>query len=232
MTDLYTRPLPRTDVRLGRNIVHDPQSRGFAVPTAVDTSQWRTRTIRIYDPKPNPNQPNGCCTYVAKCIQGNAVNNRVKGVVLNMDVAQAGYIRETEIDPFPGKMPEEDTGSNGLASCKVGQERGEFGDYQWFFGGIDQIVQYLCVEEKPIPVSVGTAWTNGMFNRDSKGFISPTGGIAGGHQYVYHGYVEPLDALEGLCWWGSWRRFLIKREHAGDLLSDDGDAHVQKRLIP
>jgi hypothetical protein len=231
---IFMKWLPREDIRLGRTVLHDEKSRGFAVPTEIDTTRWRSRTIRVYDPVPNPNQPNGCCTYVSKCMQGNAVGNRIRGVVLDMEVAQAGYIRETEIDPFPGKMPEEDTGSNGLTSCKVAQERGEFGEYRWFLGSnaIDKIVQYLCTEETPIPVSTGTIWTNGMFNRDSKGFIEPTGGIAGGHQYVYHGYIEPLDALEGLCWWGSWRRFLIKREHAGELLQDDGDAHIQKRLIP
>lgn len=233
MSDLYHRRLRQLDRRLGRHIAHDPASRGFAVPVQVDTSRWRSRTIRVYDPRPNPNQPNGCCTYVAKCVQGNAVANRIRGIVLDMAVAQAGYARETQIDRYRGQMPEEDTGSDGLASCQVGQERGEFGEYRWFFGGIDQVVQYLCTEPEPIPVSTGTRWTWGMFDHDSRGFIAPTGGDAGGHQYAYIGYLEPEDALEGICWWGpDWRRFKIKRPHAGELLADQGDAHIQRRLIP
>jgi hypothetical protein len=62
--DLYIRHIPSRDQRLGWHVVQDPRSRGFAGPTPVDRSTWRTRTIRIYDPVPNPNQVHGNCTDV------------------------------------------------------------------------------------------------------------------------------------------------------------------------
>lgn len=41
-TDLHVVILDRTDPRMGRQVVHDPQSRAFPM-RAADTSTWRTR---------------------------------------------------------------------------------------------------------------------------------------------------------------------------------------------
>lgn len=150
------------------------------------------------------------------------------------------YEYETTIDPYPGYFKRgdpnsQDTGSNGLSSCKTAQHFGIGGPYTWFFGGIDEIVTYSMTEDA-IPVSLGTWWYEGQFERkrydasSGLGWIEPTGPKAGGHQYIYRGYIEPLDALVIRCWWGGVRDMLIKRSHEGDLLADDGDAHVQERV--
>jgi hypothetical protein len=227
--DLYVRRIPSTDRRLGRHVVHDPRSRAFAGPTPVDTSTWNDKTIRIYDPTPNPNQVIGNCTGCAKAMQLNAVGNRKAGVVLKMAQADQVYSLATTLDPWAGSWTApswEDTGSSGGAAAKAAQQLGHGGVYRWRFDGADGVVQE--VQEGNV-VNVGTVWYNRMFDQDERGFVTPGGSVAGGHEWSIRGYDERKDALLGRCWWGLFRDFYIKREHLNDLLADDGDAHVQAR---
>lgn len=226
---MYVKWVRAEDSRLGRVVVHDPRSRAFPMAVTVDTSTWRTRTLRTYDPIPNPNQEIGCCTYCSKSTQLNTVGNRVKGVILNMSDALTGYSLATKLDPFTGFWPPDDTGSSGLAAAKAAQQLGQGGEYRWFFGGVDPIVSYLMTPDA-VPVSVGTYWYYDMFDQDSRGRIEPTGQVAGGHQWTIRGYDVTHDEFIARCWWGYFRDFRIRREHVGDLLADDGDAHVQLRL--
>lgn len=235
MSDLDLQHIPQRDRRLGRHKVHHPASRAFPRRVTVDTTKWRTHTIRVWDPRPNPDQPVGNCTTCAKCSQHNAQGNRVKGVILNMDNALDMYEYETTIDPFDGYFKRGDpasvdTGSNGLSSCKTAQHFGTGGRYEWHFGGADEVVQ--SINDGDVP-SLGTIWTWGMFEQDPRGVIEPTGGMAGGHQWVAIGHNIDTDLITGLCWWGAWRRFLISREHTDILLrAHDGDSHIQERLAP
>jgi len=78
------------------------------------------------------------------------------------------------------------------------------------------------------PIVVGTTWTNDMFNPDAKGFVKPTGAVAGGHCYLM---LERIDS-EGAyvfqnSWGGGWGqngRFKMKVSDFESLLNDDGDA--------
>lgn len=217
---------------LGRNKVHDERSRAFAMGGVVDRSKWRDKEIRLYDPLPNPNQRVGCCTFVAKCSQLNAVGNRVKGRVLDMNDAERGYARNTEIDPFPGTWPPTDTGSSGLASAKTAIEFGLAGEYLWLFGGADEVIQNI-MEGRVI--SAGTWWHADMFEAsygwfDNSPVVRPTGGRVGGHQYVLRGYAHDEGLVEGRCWWGGFRDFWITRADLDDLLRDGGDAHFQRSV--
>ena len=217
----------QTDPRLGRQVVHDPRSRGFAMRVDVDESLWRTHFIRVYDPRPNPNQIIGNCTGVSKCVQFNAVGNRKTGHVLRMDDAVAIYSKATSLDPFPGTYPPDDTGSSGLGASKAAQAMGLGGEYRWLFGGADEVVQAVMDGHTP---SVGTWWYNSMFNPDRYGVVRPTGSKAGGHQWTVRGYDKGKDLIMGRCWWGTFRDFWIARTDLDDLLMDDGDAHIQFRV--
>lgn len=222
------RQIPHTDPRLGRNIVHDVRSRSFAYGASIDTTTWYTRKIRLYDPIPNPNQCHGECTCTTKCMMFNAVGNRKKGQVLNMDMAHKLYSKATSIDPFPGSWtaPDwEDTGSSGLAAAKAAQTYKLGAEYNFLFNGANETVQAIMEGHT---VAVGSYWYNDMFDPDDNGFVEPTGGVAGGHEYLARGYIEPKDAIVIRCWWGYYRDVLIKREHLNDLIMDDGDQHVQK----
>lgn len=219
--------VPQQSPLLGRQLLHDERSRAFPMTAAVDRSTWRDRSVRLYDPLPNPNQTIGCCTGVAKCCQLNAIGNRVLGRVLDMPDAERIYSENTKIDPWPGEWPPDDTGSSGLASAKAAQLLSLAGEYRWIFGGADEVIQNV-VEGRVI--SVGTWWYADMFNRDRDGRITPTGGRAGGHQYVIRGYDVDRDWALGRCWWGQYRDFWITRSDLDSLLRDGGDAHFQKSV--
>lgn len=219
--------IPRRDHRLGRNIVHDQRSRGFALGATIDRSTWETKRIRVYDPSPNPNQCHGECTCCAQCMLFNTAGNRKKGVVLNMDMAHKLYSLATQLDPFPGSWTApswDDTGSSGLAAATASQTYRLGGTYRWLFGGADEVVQTIMNGRT---VSIGTKWYDGMFDPNTHGVIEPTGSLAGGHQYLGRGYYEPWDAVELRCWWGGYRDVYIKREQLNDLIMDGGDVHTQ-----
>lgn len=218
------------DKRLGRQKVHDDRSRAFAMGTTVDRSTWRDKAIRIYDPRVNPNQCHGECTGCAKMMQLNAAGNRVKGRVLNLlDDAHRNYSRNTELDPWVGSWPPDDTGSSGLASCKSAIEHGLAGEYRWLFGGADEVVQNIM---GGLVISAGTWWTADMFGPSGGTHaglpvVRPTGGWVGGHQYVLRGFDVSSDLVMGRCWWGEFRDFWISRADLDGLLRNNGDAHFQ-----
>lgn len=226
--DLEVLQVPQRLPYLGRQKVHDPRSREHPARMAVpDRSKWVTKSIRIFDPSKNPNQCHGECTGVAKCVQMNAVGNRVTRVVFDMDDAHTFYHWATTFDPWDGVWPPQDTGSSGLASAKAAQKVNVGGAYQHVFNGADGVVQ--LIQEGRV-VSVGTWWYDNMFTPNAKGVIEPTGPQVGGHQYAARGYDAKLDLVLIRCWWGNYRDVRIKREHLNELIMDGGDAHIQERV--
>lgn len=213
---------------LGRQMVHDSRSRAFPSGVTIDRSTWRSKTIRIYDPSKNPNQCHGECTGCAKAMEMNTIGNRVKGVVFTMDDAHKFYHLATEFDPWEGEWPPDDTGSSGLAAAKAAQKLGIGGPYRHVFNGADEVVQLI---QSGRVVNVGTWWYDDMFSPNAKGVIEPTGPKVGGHQYIARGYDVKQDLVLIRCWWGAYRDVRIKREHLNELILDDGDAHVQDRLL-
>lgn len=211
---------------LGRHKVHDPRSKDYSARLLIRRDSWIDRTIRIFDPTPNPNQCHGECTAVAKCVQFNAVGNRVKGVRLDMEDAHELYHLETTIDPFKGEWPPDDTGSSGLASAKAAQKLGLGKDYWHIFNGADGIVQAI---QQGHVVSVGTLWYESMFSPDEHGIIKPSGKVVGGHQFSARAYHVRSDLVTIRCWWGDFRDVRIKRDDLNDLVMDGGDAHIQTR---
>jgi hypothetical protein len=235
-TDLHVVRVDRQDPRLGRAVVHDPRSRAFPM-AAPDTSTWRSKTIRMYDPTPNPNQTIGDCTGCDKAMEGNAAGNRVSGRVLDMDDAIRIYSLATKLDPWDGwynaDTGQVDTGSSGLAASKAAQQLNLGGAYQWALaGGADAVVQQIMEGRT---VGVGTWWYEGGFHPKARKqggvYVEMTGAKAGGHQWRIRGYDEPTDMLLGRCWWGRFRDFWITRAHLAELLADDGDA-VTQDMVP
>jgi hypothetical protein len=229
-TDLHVVMVDQQDPRLGRQCVQDPRSLAFPM-AAPDTSTWRSRTIRMYDPTPNPNQTIGDCTGCDKAMEGNAAGTRVSGRILTMADAEQIYSLATELDPWDGSWPPTDTGSSGQAACKAAVQLKLGGEYRWNFthdasGVVQQIMEGRTV-------GVGTWWYGGMFNRKPlKGragefYIEPSGARVGGHQYRARGYDADRDMILVRCWWGTFRDVWIKRAHLAELLADDGDAVVQ-----
>lgn len=216
---------------LGRNIVHDPKSKDHraSVPRQVLSTPLRTVQHRRYDPTPEPRQSIGNCTMVAECMMGNTVNNRIRGEVLDMEIADKGYARATQLDPWPYEYPPHDTGSSGLAAAKAAVEIGISTKYEWYFG-VEHILQGLQTR----PISFGGYWYYDMFNATKdKPLVTPTGGKAGGHQWVLSGYNAERELIVGECWWGAGfginGRFYMTVPQFRILVEDDGDAHFSVR---
>jgi hypothetical protein len=217
---------PQESHLLGRNRAHHSGSRSFALADPIDRSLWRSMSIRLYDPYPNPRQRVGCCTGCATSMMLNAVGNRVRGRVLDMEDGERLYSWASRNDPWEGAWPPEDTGSSGLAAAQAAQFYGYGGQYEWEFRGADGVIQNVQAGRV---MSVGTWWYADMMDLPATRMIAPTGGIVGGHQYVIRGYDKYRDAALGRCWWGAeFRDFWIKRTHLDDLLRDGGDAHWQR----
>lgn len=213
-------------------IEHDERSKAHPLMAAVDETEWHDRFIRIYDPRPNPNQDWGNCTECSECMVLNSEGNRVKGRILDMDDALDGYVWETHNDEFDGAWNRdgsgEDTGSSGLAAAKTSIHMGWADRYEWIFNGASGVVNAIMAGKA---ISVGTNWYRNMWEFD--GYHTklpiikpPTGSLAGGHEWTCRGFALRPRLVLGRCWWGGWRDFWIHFDHLDELLlGQSGDAH-------
>lgn len=229
MNEVTRIPIPFEDHRLGRHIVHDPKSWDHQETFPRRAAPLRSVQHRRYDPRPEPSQTIGCCTGVSECMMANSRNNRVRGQVLTMPMAEQVYSRATRIDPFRGEYPPKDTGSSGLAAAKAAMELGIAEEYVWYFS-MDDFLRGL----QEHPISCGTAWYNDMFDASRHNpVIKPTGSLAGGHQWVASGYKAVDELIVGECWWGPDfgidGRFYISVNDLRSLFEDRGDAHFTYR---
>jgi hypothetical protein len=233
--DVYTRQLPwqGTPHPLGRHVAHDVRSRAFP---AFDAAPTPLRQVIHGHHGQVLNQGNvGSCTGNAGAgvLNSDPLHRPGEAVCVEAD-AVAFYSAATQLDAFPGTYPPDDTGSTGLDVAKVLKNRGLISRYGWAFG-IDQVLAALT----RAPLSIGVGWTNDMFTPDDEGFITATGDVAGGHQFVLRGLDPDGEWVLMLnSWgrsWGGWvqaghRQFpghaRIRFSDLGALLRDDGDAVV------
>lgn len=186
--ELYRR-FDTSDPRLGRTQWLDSRSLKYMIendPKAMFASPIHSvqheRKIPILD-----QGPLGSCT-------GNAgvgalgtepffSANAVRGLSLDEDFAVRLYQDATLVDPFPGFYPPDDTGSSGLAICKVLRARGTISGYRWARTphGLVRLLQKA-------PVLLGMPWYAAFFSPYYVGgFIDATphwsaSGLAGGHE--------------------------------------------------
>lgn len=210
---------------LGRKVNHDPRSRNFPAPRATERRPvlWR-RNSPVLD-----QGSLGSCTGNAMAQALNMTPLHTKGTrYLKEEDAVALYQRATQLDPFPGAFPPDDTGSDGLSVCKAAAEKGLIASYRWAFG-FDHALDAL----QNGPVIVGLPWHNSMFTPDAKGFLHPDGNKVGGHETVLFG-DDTKDTLTFLNSWGrSWGplggRYRLSYADFAALLADQGDCAVPVR---
>jgi hypothetical protein len=218
--------LPCLDLRLGRHVHHDSESRRYAFPTAgLSIAAVRhQRHVPIFD-----QGQLGSCTGNAAvgCLATGPFYGTLTNPVYSEDEAGAVacYSAATRIDGYGGEYPPTDTGSDGLTVAKVLQQAGEIAGYQHTFS-LDDALKAL----QTVPLITGVDWYADMFNPSSEGLLSVSGQYAGGHEIVVDEY-DPVRGWVGFTnsWgagWGAGGRFYLQAEDWGRLLAQQGDVTV------
>lgn len=170
----------------------------------------------------------GNCTGFALSHALNTSPLKRRGQLLNDDDALALYSRATELDPFPGSWPPDDTGSSSLAVCKAAKEAGYISSYRHAFG-IDQALAALVLQ----PLIAGLPWLDTMWYPDDRGYLDCTGNVVGGHEIsliglsVKHERVTVLNNWSSA--WGRNGRAYLRFTDLDALLRQQGDVTVPIR---
>ena len=228
------------EMKLGRKVQHDPRSRNFAFSRKL--AAFHTVTWNLDAPVLDQGILGACVGFATaqwfNCSKNvgarTSWNNKTKNIP---EVVNSGrrycdnrdgvyfYSKSTEFDDFPSIYPPEDEGSSALGVAKFLKSIGVISRYEWIFDP-----QALLSALMFGPILVGTNWYEDMFNPGSKGIITPTGRLAGGHEYLLRGYNVEKD----LCrirnnWtkdWGINGDAFIYREDLFYLMQLRGDAMV------
>ncbi len=222
--------VPREGMRLGRNMWLDGRSLTHMVENdvqemgqALQSCQWE-RVLTVLD----QGQLGSCTGNAGTGALGtqpfyDAVGHTVLPAPGDAAAAEEFavqlYADATVVDGYPGTYPPEDTGSSGLAICKVLKDRGTIRGFRWARTpyGFLRLLQNG-------PVLQGMPWYNAFFSPDPQGFIDsdsswPSSGVAGGHEVEAIGVeLDTSDAFNSVItyvnsWgpgWGDSGRFRMR----------------------
>jgi hypothetical protein len=210
---------------LGRLVDHDERSRQYQAAKANTA-----RSVLWGHHAPVLDQGKlGSCTgnALAQLINTDAFETSRRQTGHSSYLAEADAVRiyelATQLDGISGNTyPPTDDGSSGLGAAKAGKKFGYFTSYKHAFG-FDHFAAAVQLQ----PVIVGTDWYEDMFTPNSRGFITPGGEVAGGHEYLiiginYEGkYVTMLNSWGS--GWGQNGRARITFDAFEQLLADQGD---------
>lgn len=199
----------------------DERSRAFRAPLAAEI-----RTVQHKHYGPILDQWVGSCTGHSATQNLNCKPlHTPRETYYNDAVAMRIYSRATQLDPWSGEYPPEDTGSSVLAAAKATREFGYITAYRWAFG-FQEMLAALMLQ----PVVVGTVWLENMFHPTRIGFLDVSGRIVGGHAYLVTGYSRVFKYFTILnSWgigWGNRGRARIKADDMRRLIEDDGEACI------
>lgn len=218
--------------RLGRTVWHDEASRLWpAAWHRIRTAEWPLVTgATVLD-----QGQVGSCTANALAHALNtrhlqaARARRGHGALLDEPAAVDLYSAATKVDPYVGEYPPTDTGSSGLAVCKVAKWRGLLTGYRHAFS-LNGALRALSGG----PVIIGVGWRESMFTPRADAALGAvlevTGAVAGGHEVC----LDAIDADRRMVrlvnsWstlWGFHGRAWLYWEDLDTLLADGGDCTV------
>lgn len=110
------------------------------------------------------------------------------------------YSRATEIDPWKGSYPPNDTGSNGASAWQAAID---LGYYSGRFASVDSLEELQSALQQ-VPCTLGTDWYDGFFSPSKCGELSISGGVAGGHEPEIIGWDKELRRVWIRNSWGDW----------------------------
>jgi len=221
------------NMRLGRNVNHDPRSRAYAIKSwaAAAVTTRHERLIPVLD------QGNvGACTghaltgalgstgLVAPTLHALDQDDADPAEVLTAAFALERYKRATAIDPFAGVYPPDDTGSDGLSVCKAAQFDGLIAGYEHAMS-VDAMVTGLQSNAG----IAGVSWYS-SFDYPTEGVLSllPNARVLGGHEFHVLNVDMARQWFECVnSWgpgWGDRGRFFVPFPIMERLLREDGDA--------
>lgn len=211
MTDVTLRDGSTTqDPRLSRLVDFDPRSRDFPIRSAAVTKKPRSYTWRCEEWFDQGRE--GACVGFALGHELAARPAEFRGLdygyLVNNVYHEAQKIDQWTGGSYPGAVPQYD-GTSVLAGVKVLHKRGFFKSYRWAFG-IDDLVLGLGHNG---PAVLGINWYNGMSDPDANGFITPTGGISGGHAIL----ARAVNVKKG---------YITLRNSWGKSWGKDGDCYI------
>ena len=110
------------------------------------------------------------------------------------------YSRATEIDPFPGVYPPDDTGSAGVYAWQSAIDLGYTTVKTVAVSTLEQLQQALqssgCI--------LGTDWYSGFFTPTKCGELVQSGTIEGGHEIEIIGWNKEMTMVWIRNSWGDW----------------------------
>jgi hypothetical protein len=217
-------------MRLGRNQWLDARSLAYmvendvqAMSTALHNQEWE-RVLVILD----QGHLGSCTGNAGTGALGtqpfyDAVGQKVLPAPNDGEAAEkfavSLYSDATQVDGYPGVYPPDDTGSSGLAICKVLTARGTIRGYNW----ARTAYGFLTLLQAG-PVLQGMPWYEAFFHPDNNGFIDSdphwaSSGVAGGHEVEAFGVeLNTRDAFDSVIlyansWgtgWGDAGRFRMR----------------------
>lgn len=222
----YIYVYDRHNPRLGRIVRHDSRSLAYEyTPKATAVVDTRhDRHVPIF----YQGQLGSCTGNAGLGVLGHgAFYTTVQSLVaFDEPTAVAVYSEATKIDNVNGVYPPTDTGSSGIGVGAALKNRRLISGYQNITKSFDNAL--LAVVDQP--VITGVPWYTGMDNPDSNGFISISGKVDGGHEFVVYGIDTANKAV--LCansWgtnWGLSGYFKMTYDTWRQLLAKDGDVTV------
>src|SRR6185503_9125348 len=225
---------PRQFQRLGRNVEHDPLSRGFAMNAPVgisDPSQLPSIEWERFIPPLNQGNRGSCVGNALVGLLASApfCRSQVEAVGYNQDLAVNLYSLATKLDRFPGSYPPDDTGSTGNAVAKAARRLGLITSWNWTFS----VLAFLSTLQRQ-PVIVGIPWYESMYAPDAMGVVKAEGDIAGGHEFVVNGWDRENELI--ICWnswdvtYGAGGKFFIPLETWRELHDQAADVTIPIRV--
>lgn len=214
--------------RLGRHVEHDPRSLDY--PFEVDSTVPLVKVLwQRYGNPFNQGQLGSCTGNAITGVLNTAPFHAASGKLHTEKDAVAIYEAATLIDNITGSYPPDDTGSSGLAVCKVAKSKGLIGGYKHALS-IAAALQALMKG----PVITGVAWYEGFDTPDSTGLVRISGEIRGGHEFEVRGYDPATDLVTAENSWGTgWGLkgiFHFTSQTWAELLGQQGDVTVPTPL--
>jgi hypothetical protein len=215
--------------RLGRHVNHDPRSLSFRVgrPVGALVSVLHERVTPVFD----QGDLGSCTGNAAVGALGTAplfAALPADHATLDESLAVAVYQDATQLDPFPGAYPPDDTGSDGLSAAKALKARGLISGY---LHATDLVSMQAALQATP--VIVGVNWYSGFDSPDSSGRVRVSGSVRGGHEFEVIGMDMTTGMFTAVNSWGaSWGvngRFKFSFTDMTRLFSEQGDC---TQLLP